>query len=188
MQGQHVHRSLRVLVPVLNELRGLFVETERAFPQDERFWFNECTLNGMLSVASWRCGLPSIVEAKTGRRAGTKASGAGHLDVLIAAGKRKLAIESKIRWYADPDGTHALLGKLETAWTEAAGLPPDAGTRLALAFGILERRSLEPRRLLEESLKIARTENLDVLSWHLDDTSTEAFRYPGYVLVGRLVA
>jgi hypothetical protein len=188
MIGIEVAPRLKRFSPILEEWQSLIAQSALEFPQTEGSWYNERTLGGLLSAATWRRGIPSIVEAKTARRAATERNGAGHLDVLMRIDGRLAAFELKTKWFSDSDGAEGVLGVLESAFAEASGLGKNYHWRIAIACGLLERhRTITCRAVLDAALVCFRRIKPALLCWNLEDKPGVTGLFAGCISVGTLI-
>ncbi len=193
MRKVEVSASIDALLrPLLESWLTTFEEACWTFPQTKREWFTEPTLLALLSSASWRVGLPSIVEVKA-TRADVKNP---KLDLLIGLTPKPsaslpikesngLAVEAKVEYIPSPRCVRRITHGLRDALEEAKGVSHSQATRyFGLVFAVMERHDPSiDLKTLKATIERVRSDQPDALAWTLLDQPDAVYR--GCVLAAR---
>jgi hypothetical protein len=161
-----------------------YAQAAREFRQERDRWYLEATLVALLSASAWRCGRPSIVEARSRRSSRNYA----RADLLIRAGRYTHAFEAKVVYVPFESNSGRIASALAAAKKDVDRLrDPRPDVRWALAFAVLEQQEPETKLpdVLEALLDHARRAEPrpDVIAAWLAHPTPAGVAFPGCLLV-----
>ena len=188
ISGVELTSAAQKLENIFGQWVKIYLSTHELFPQSEDVWYLEPTLTTMLVAAAWRCDVAAVGEVRSRRfRGGARSD--GRIDCMLQISGRQVAVEAKIRWFDSVDGFDSVLGKLNDAEGDALSIDPSfQGQRLAICYGVIERRATDLSALLKSVLEKARGNSCDVLLWCLEDPTKNSSLYPGCVVIGKIIS
>ncbi len=196
--GTWTSRRAQVLKPVLAKWVKLVERYAEQQKGDLAYWYNERPTLSVLAAAAWMAGGIALEEFSSPKfNEGGEEPASGRADLWLRFKNLELAIEAKQAWltHAAAQKGRLIKRRLEAACEDAVALPADAAHLLAGV--VLAVPDLAPRYQDEFDPEVfvrqMRQAKHDFAAWTLSpppwpESPITAYKYPGVVLLGRLVA
>jgi hypothetical protein len=155
------------------------------FPQDQRSYYLESTLVGLLAGSAWANGLQAITEVKIRRTPTNAPERAGRLDLLMQEGERRVALEAKLIWDSEMIVDH-VMGSLADACAEVISISSVSAQLLLGSVFFVPWWNHHGQKRNLRSMTIDRYDDLkaDMKACYYDPS----LEYPGAIFAARIAS